>query len=524
MTSWRTFLILLVALASASCNRWDDALSQPAQDPVRPNQTVSSDGEERPAVAEPPQVELPGDSAKEPPPLSDLPPAVADPTTAAPRTSAPGTWEPVSTPETPAAPFASSETPAPPPSFSPVAQALLDAGDPQAGWSVDEARQRAAGARPAVAVQTQPNGTPVLEVRYPWNEFPRPSLQVVWLAADGEPLAEPPLALEGEPLQRTWAQVIDRLNDPIQHGVSELMLRSVIFVDTKDGGLLGLRGLVNAAGRELAYGWEHQDRTTLVFYLLNAWRDEDGALRFSLDDLDLAKQFATPGKLQVWFLSKEEPVWNETLAWPGKPTPMVTKSRSRVRATAPVLPAPGTPNTSAQKPLPPAVPAPAPPAMPTVPTVPTEKEPTAATPQPGPSLAGSSASATVPPVAVAPPSAMTPLRPAPSAPSPATPVAASPSPAAATPTDPAQMSIQELALYIEKEYKAEMQKMPKVRKYWASGFQEYFHGKNPPSVRRSTFMSFLRDAYASNPPKDLADLFKLLFEKLDAVQSDSEPH
>lgn len=514
MTTMRVLLLGWMALAAAGCgNQWAEQQAKRNKPPANVAAPPGTESETtQPADAGPPVVTFSAEDASKTPPSLEQLPKVSEPAVPAPLT---GMVDP--------APPAAVPAPDAPPDLTVDAKALLAAADPHPERRLEEATQLVAGAQPELAVSSQPSGAPALELRYPWNEFARPSLVVVWFADGTEPPAQPALVMDGLATQRKWVQMIDRLNDPEYRDSGRSVKTLKDFWEFQDGRAFTLRARVNPAGRELAYGLERDAGTTLVFYALNAWREGDGALRFSLDDLDLAQQFAVPGKIRVWFLSNEQPVWGTVLPWPGQPNRALTQPAPETPAknalSMPEVAVPGAASAA----LPPAAP---PLALPAAPPLVSPERPK---PGPGPSPSLANKPETTPPakrvspLPVPNPAEIPPKLAGQTPTLPTTPTATTPPVTTATtaaPANPRDMSIRELSVYIEKQYKKSMSK--DVRKSWVAGYQEYFFGKNPSSVKRTNFMSFLRDAYSAEPPKELAKLFKVLFDKLDAEQKANE--
>ncbi len=380
---------------------------------------------------------------------------------------------------------------------------------PHPDRSVEAARKAVAGAKPDVTVAVGASGEPVLQIRYPWQAFPRPSLQIAWADKPGELDSLKPLVLDGSEAQRQWQRQVDRINDPKYSGSAEPVTSSLMFILKKDGRPITLRARVNSLGKEAAYAIDDISGDALVFYLLPCWADDTGVVKIDLNDLDSATDLAKPGKMRVWFFGNEEPIWSETLDWPG---------------TQPAAPVASNPNPPSPANVAPAAPDEESPA-------PTVQETPAAAPanaQQEPLLTPPAQPVMTPPANVAasgtPPALSTPGTPAPPPKEPAPSSTAPPPRPAATPSQPAsvatpdlhRMSIEELVTYIERQYKQAMS--PEVRKFWLAGANDYYRGKNPIDTRRLTFMDMLREAYNQKPPQELKAALRVLFFKLQAQQ------
>jgi hypothetical protein len=367
---------------------------------------------------------------------------------------------------------------------------------PQVQRSVEDSLQAVAGAKPELSVSVLPSGEPVLEIRYPWSEFSRPSIQMAWTENEAGVAGLKPIALDDVRAEALWQKEIGRIDQPKFPGSLEPVKTTLSFLERKDGKPISLRAGKNSLGKAAGYAADESAGSSLVFYLLNSWGDETGSLKFVLGDLEMATKLAKPGKVQVWFLSQEQPVWDATVDWPGKqPAREVAQQPA---ASAPEMPSPQMPDAASNLLVAPGAEASSPSGPDGLSVAPTLEPPTspvdtgtpAPAPNPGETVVASPAAQPQP--------------------------AKSEEPTPATKPDFEKMSIDELAGHIEKQYGATMS--PVVRKYWVGGLNNYYRSKNPLPVRRSVFMDLLRSAYDEKPPVELRQALRALFFKLDADQ------
>ncbi len=369
--------------------------------------------------------------------------------------------------------------------------------------SVGEAVEAPEKAEPQVRVTRGAEGQPVLQVQCPWHDLPRPSVQVSRLRSDGNAASDTPLPLDGVAAEEIWEKQVSRLNKPTYPNSTELVKTSVTYIDRGEGELVTLRGRKNSLGKESAYAVDERTGTPVIFYLLDDWADEQRRLHFALSNLDLTREFDEPGEIHIWLLSNEQVVWDETVDWPGE------------QVGDPVVQSPDTspeePQDSEGDPAGPSN------SMPESPTLPGHSNAPAQPPVPAPDDVGPAPPMPVPPEAATAPQAP-PKRPA--APGPDSSKEATTSPleseANAMSDNPEAMPIDRLTGYIEKEFSSDMS--PKVRLFWLHGLRYYYKVKNPPATRRRIFMDMLRSAYDEDPPAELRQVFKVLYQKLKAEQ------
>lgn len=540
-------IVLALALSACSSSKWpagDATSNKPRQAATQPDAKQPASPKAQSAVgagqvspqATPSPVPLAGtDRNPSVPPSREVlaPQAPLTPPQARPAEIGNANGQP--RPGQPAEPFAAMPNTTNP--VTPIQQPQPAVLNPKSRRTVEEALQAVAGAKQEVSVSMASPDDPVLSIRYPWQEFPRPSLQIAWTGSDAELAPLQPLVLDGQEVQRVWQIQVDRLDDPVFPGAPEKVKSSLEFIEPKGRHPITLRAHLNKLGKESAHAIDESAGNLAVFYLLDGWADDSGTLRIALSDLDQAAKFAMPGKVRVWFFSQEKPIWNETVDWPGGKaaaavagTPAVAPPGSAPpqAATAPVSPTP-SPNAAPTSPGPASAPTASTspiltPAGVSTPTTSNHTPFTQSLTPPAMSLTSGSAAVpwtTQPPTTQAdariPQNTTAPEAGKADTPN-AAPVQTSP-PAHPAPTGPAdlqQMNVGDLIDYIEAQYKPVM--APQVRKFWVYGVHDYRHGKNPITIRRGTFMDMLRDAYDQKPPKDLQQAFRVLFFKLDAEQ------
>ncbi len=401
--------------------------------------------------------------------------------------------------EVPSSDIASAPRGNPPVSSLPAEPVVSKSTDP----SGEAALAGAENARREIEVSTAA-GEPVLQVRYAWRELSRPSVQIARVEESGEPAQ--PIPLDDQQAEELWRSQVARLNKPVYPSSPELVEHSVTFLDRGNGELITVRGRKNLLGKASAYAVDEQAGSPVICYLLDRWADEQGVLHFALTDFDLTDAFKKPGKLRVWMVSEEQVVWEETVDWPGDSgAPSVAQQSD-------------TPSPEKTEPADPVSPG-----------------KTAVTGQPdlGPSSAGGSTPPTLPEMPAngqnadnatdsqpsSPAGSAVQQTPAPTQPS------GEPSPGwkpaeVKTPRPDAppakrslnEMSIDELARHIETEFGSKMS--PAIRRFWLNGYKRYYIVPNPPEVRRKVLMDMLRSAYAEKPPAEMAEAFRVLFEKL----------
>jgi hypothetical protein len=407
------------------------------------------------------------------------------------------------------------------------------------------------GAAPAVSVERNSIGLPILKISYPWNRHTRPSLQIALMK---DPQADSgllePLAIPGEAAVALWSSQVKRLHQPIFPSSTATVGTTSALLEFDSGKrLLTVRGSDNALKKPAAYGYEEKDGSRAVFYLLEQWLDSRGNFQLDLSDVDLLPKFAEKGQLRLWLLDREKVVWTQTVAWPGKetekagaksppadplpkkPEPMVDKPK--VETTTASQPAkidrPGNSPGTVVDVRPPASPEKA------SPLKPAESEPRLS-PLPPAKLAPSGAQLAPTPLATVPaPAAKTPVS------TPAGPastsvlgpaasggksVVAKPetSSVASTPKKTPsgsprveEMNIDELADYIEHRWGETMS--AEVRRSWLGGWHNYYRVSNPEPVRRVVFMSLLITCFKAQPSGELRDAFAMLYWKLKRLGS-----
>lgn len=395
--------------------------------------------------------------------------------------------------------------------------------------------------KPYVAVQVSEGGEPFVMVNFPWQNSPRPSVQIVLAADDAALAAQQPVALEGATLESLWNDQLRELGLPAVRSSARLF-------EYGQGQLLTIQGEYNALNKPCGYGIDLARGDLLVFYRPDTWAQDNGLFCVGLQDLKDAAAYQHPGRLRVWVLDQEKVVHTDTVDWPGA-------------AASPTVPETTTPLTepdvSAEPGTPPAAPAPetsSSPAEPTQPVLPqatdvqgtpagplTEPEIPSPPEQPGalgpamvvPSPESPPADAASPPAqAVQPPASTAPAVPAPVeaaqppvVETPAVPAEAAPPPAAQAPAaavEPASPkevdwrngSVEQLAGLVEKFWGTQM--TPEARAAWKLGWTYYQKSPNPSDVRLFVFRRQVKAAFDSESNEEVRNGLNLFYERLRA--------
>lgn len=348
------------------------------------------------------------------------------------------------------------------------------------------------------SIEKLDNGEPVLVVQAAWKELRRPSLQVMLVTDPKADLAKfQPIAIDGVRAQTLWEEQLGKINKPVFPNARDVLKTSTAFLEYNGSQWVRVRSRINSLGCPAAYAVEDKQGLLLVFFLLDRWSDRQGAIRIALPDLDVASNFAQPGRLKIWLLNEEKPVATvATVTWPGKPSPAVAsqpgdkKDKPTPTDTKPDVAKTSPPATGGAK----------------TPPAPTTK------PRPGSTASvATSGKATAAPQKSEPPKTDTKPAPVPSA----------TKPAATTPPKPAgpptlaelqAMSIPDLANSIERVYGSQMSAA--VRKNWQGGINYYFQSPNPEAVRRDVLMTLVRVCWKEQQPGDLRNAFAVLYLKL----------
>ena len=206
-----------------------------------------------------------------------------------------------------------------------------------------------------------------------------------------------------------------------------------------------------------------------------------GEIRVELQDLGLAiDKYSQPGRLRIWLLDDEKPVWSDTITWPGKQAKVVS---APIETTTPKIDFPPphiAPSTSAG------------PVAPSAPLAPAAKMPTT-NPLP------------VGPVKPIPPPSTSVSPPAPPP----------------VPRDIKEMSVDQLVDHIEKTWGAQMP--PRVRRAWQGGNFYFYKTQNPAADRLSIFMNVVRECYWQTSG-DMQQAFLVLYVKLKQRQPPTGTH
>jgi hypothetical protein len=278
----------------------------------------------------------------------------------------------------------------------------------------------------------------------------------------------------------TWKHEINMLNQPIQGAPGQIRRTSMELMELGNQKLLRILGQDNSLKKPAAFGIE-ENGLRLVFFVLDAWTDAHGDFRLGLQDIDrAAEKYAQPGRLRVWLLDDEKPIWSDTVAWPGK--------QEKLPAAKPVEPVPPKMEVAPPSVLPGM--APSMPVMPTVPDV--------SAAHPAPLWPANPASSAIPPSNSRPPQ-------------PASPPA---------PVDVKEMTVDQLVDHIEKTWGAQMS--PRVRREWQGGTFYFYKTQNPTADRMNVFVRVVKDCFWETPAGDLHDALSLLYVKLKQRQPRAE--
>lgn len=380
----------------------------------------------------------------------------------------------------------------------------------QAGKAVESRSSVASTSSAAVArVEKLDKNNPTLVIEAGWKTLTRPSIQIEVVTDPQADLSKlSPIPLNGAQALTLWEQQVAAINKPLFPNSRDLLKTSTAFLEYRGGQWVRVRSRTNSQGRPAAYAVEDKRGTGLAFYLLDAWADNQGAIRIALADLDVAPKYAEPGRLKVWLLSDDKVVGSATADWPGKPATAAVpgaengKSGANLKLgstkPAPTVAVPGpkaaAPDTQATAPAkvntPPAtVAAPSPTKTAEVQT------PSAAKPTPNPVEPAKTPDKTASNAGAKP-----------SAPS------TSQTPADTGPKDIHAMSIDELTTHIERTYADQMNRS--VRKAWLGGMRNYYQNENSESFRRDLFMTLLKACWKEQRQGDLRNAFAVLYQKL----------
>jgi|GEM_PF-6893121 len=367
-----------------------------------------------------------------------------------------------------------------------------------------------------VSIAYGPQGVPALTASFPWKQFERPSLQVQLITdPDVDVLSVKSIELDGPAVSELWKALVASINKPIHPASPELLRDSTNFIEYGSGQLLALCVQQNIHGRPAGFAVDRSG-TRIVFYELDDWVDKNGAFYVAPTELGERSRFAEPGRLRVAFLSAEKPVWVTVVSWAGKtrkpaggsvkPKPRNSENKASLKALEPDK---KDTNQAVKKTEKGAIPVePQPKRSPTQDLKSVEKK-SAITPETTlsddrttrqkplpllPQTTNKTSSIDLKPVPIQ-------RKSQPGA-----------SPSALVEPNLRDMSVEELAAYIEKRWKGQMS--DKVRKAWVGGWYNYFKVNNPEPVRRDVFMSLLRRCYKLQPPGELRNAFATLYVKL----------
>jgi hypothetical protein len=222
-------------------------------------------------------------------------------------------------------------------------RAPLDAADRNASPSRDKRAPEVVQGDAFVSVLTQPNGAPILVVKYPWKRHVEPSVEVRALDPSevDNPLIRPLLFLR-DVMKGNVTKAVYRC----QLDSEDIAQTAVFSKDAMDYKILGAR---NSLGRPAvcvacktattrrtakkpsepgdsaaeavaaveAYRplLKREPETWAAFPLLSAWALDERTLYLQLP----AEYFFRPTKIRVWLLREEDIVWVATTDWPGYP-------------------------------------------------------------------------------------------------------------------------------------------------------------------------------------------------------------
>jgi len=378
-------------------------------------------------------------------------------------------------------------------------------------------------------VKTDDHGQPILCINVPWRGLANPSIQAALIL---DPAVDPktlnPLVIDGQQAVATWKSQAAALNKPAFAEARQVVRTMKDLLETGDQKLLSIFGRNNALGRPASCAVD-DDGLRLAFYLLDAWSDQKGAVHVELSDLhwppkaNMAPKFDAPGRLVVWLLDDNKVVWSKVLEWPGKAV-----DKPQPPAPQPAGGIPGGRTTNVERANDPAN-------LSGRPQPPSQAS-GGGTVMSGSTVSGSTGGSGTTGTASSPGTTATSVRSgqqpaaggggwqprgAASAPAAVNNSVANGPPArtASAPDGPLtveQMSVDQLAEYIERTYGKRM--TPAVRQSWEQGWYLYYKVQNSDDIRRSQFMTTLRTCWRDQPSGELRDAIAILFLKLKKLQ------
>jgi hypothetical protein len=190
--------------------------------------------------------------------------------------------------------------------------------------AIAQAQSGDAGAKPRqpqepphVSLVKHRSGAPVLLMEYPWKVHARASIELRLVTGDNpQPVEAPPLYF----LQTRMKKANDAVQRCYSHA-SEAGEKAPFKTD--DGIDLEIIGRRNVLEKPSLYVVERikadkKDEgatagAAAALIMLDSW-----AMNEKLLYVDLPPDaFAAPGKLHVWFLRADKPLWKEVIDWPG---------------------------------------------------------------------------------------------------------------------------------------------------------------------------------------------------------------
>ncbi len=170
-----------------------------------------------------------------------------------------------------------------------------------------------------LSIMRQPDGDPILVVKYPWRQHRHASLEMRLLEDDHrDPSVWKPIFFVGNFLNDEALKAIYYCQDAANNLPAKATFTKGTEKEKVDFEVAGRRNFLDRPAVVTACESKLEGPrggTRLIYWPLEDWAVNRDTLWLELPK----KEYTKPCRFRVWFLRDDDIVWSETFAWPGYP-------------------------------------------------------------------------------------------------------------------------------------------------------------------------------------------------------------